>query len=120
MKRWKINLFALCLLALCSCQSNQPNPADHGVSHQSLQDEPGAAVNPNAATRHQQVMVKNGRLVDRDGKAVVLRGFGLGHWLCPEGYFQGTGKVKGWALKEFEAGVLDVAGGDKEIGRAHV
>ena len=24
MKRLKINLFALCLLALCSCQSNQP------------------------------------------------------------------------------------------------
>jgi len=113
MKRLKINLFALCLLALCSCQSNQPNPADHSVPHQSLQDESGTAVNPNAATRHQQVMVKNGRLVDRDGKTVVLRGFGLGHWLCPEGYFQGTGKVKGWALKEFEAGVLDVAGRDK-------
>jgi hypothetical protein len=40
--------------------------------------------------RNQQVMVKNGKLVDRNGGTVILRGLGLGHWLCPEGYFQGT------------------------------
>jgi endoglucanase len=63
------------------------------------------------ALGRRQLHCSAGKILDENNAAVILRGFGLGNWLMPEGYMWGT-TASHDAPREFEAGVLDVLGGD--------
>jgi hypothetical protein len=68
-------------------------------------------IDSNALGRR-QLKCSAGKIVDENGNTVILRGFGLGNWLMPEGYMWKITSTSYDAPREMEAGVLDLVGGD--------
>jgi endoglucanase len=75
----------------------------------------GSFVDSSALGRR-QLHCSAGKILDESNATVILRGFGLGNWLMPEGYMW---KVSGGSTakqfdspREMEASVIDLMGGD--------
>lgn len=70
-----------------------------------------SVVNLNALGRR-QLHCSAGKILDENNATVILRGFGLGNWIMPEGYMWGLNNTAYDAPREIEAGVLDLVGQD--------
>jgi endoglucanase len=69
-----------------------------------------------SALGRRQLHCNAGAILNESNATVILRGFGLGNWLMPEGYMWGIGNgttsTNYDAPREMEAGVIDLCGGD--------
>ena len=64
-----------------------------------------------------QLHCSAGKILDENNTTVILRGFGLGNWLMPEGYMMTISNKAYDAPREMEAGVLDLLANDTASAR---
>jgi endoglucanase len=76
-----------------------------------------AAFVDSSALGRRQLHCSAGKILDEAGNTVILRGFGLGNWLMPEGYMMTISSKAYDAPREMEAGVLDLLGNDTASAR---
>ena len=76
-----------------------------------------AAFVDSSALGRRQLHCSAGKILDEAGNTVILRGFGLGNWLFPEGYEMTISSKSYDAPREMEAGVLDLLGNDTASAR---
>jgi endoglucanase len=72
----------------------------------------GSFVDSSAIGRRQLHLGTGGKILDENNATVILRGFGLGNWLMPEGYMWKITSKSYDAPREMEAGIIDLMGGD--------